>query len=284
MILHLLSLMRWEWFKLRHRWFPWVLLVIFTLFTQMLVWIGYLVHRGEGEVGAAELFLLPGSVTLGLRSMFGLAIVLIVTLSSSMMGTEYGWGTLRTALARGPGRWQLLVSKFGISALAGLGGLIIAAVFIGISSLVTTGLAENSSELTSSGEWSEAILTIVKAAFALIPYALLATALTILTSSATVGLAITVGYHIAEQIVVPILSVFVDGFDKIAGFTLGISAHALISEEGAQDFIFLVTTLGDGELPNTVQAFLVLLGYSIIFGGAALFMFQRRDITGAKGT
>ena len=176
------------------------------------------------------------------------------------------------------------MSKFGISALAGLGGLIIAAVFIGISSLVTTGLAENSSELTSSGEWSEAILTIVKAAFALIPYALLATALTILTSSATVGLAITVGYHIAEQIVVPILTVFVDGFDKIAGFTLGISAHALISEEGAQDFIFLVTTLGDGELPNTVQAFLVLLGYSIIFGGAALFMFQRRDITGAKGT
>ena len=92
----------------------------------------------------------------------------------------------------------------------------------------------------------------------MIPYALLATALTILTSSATVGLAITVGYHIAEQIVVPILTVFVDGFDKIAGFTLGISAHALISEEGAQDFIFLVTTLGDGELPNTVQAFLVL--------------------------
>ena len=145
MILHLLSLMRWEWFKLRHRWFPWVLLVIFTLFTQMLVWIGYLVYRGEGEVGAAELFLLPGSVTLGLRSMFGLAIVLIVTLSASMMGTEYGWGTLRTALARGPGRWQLLVAKFGISSLAGLGGLIIAAVFIGISSLVTTGLAENSS-------------------------------------------------------------------------------------------------------------------------------------------
>ena len=61
MILHLLSLMRWEWFKLRHRWFPWVLLVIFTLFTQMRVWIGYLVHRGEGEVGAAELFLLPAA-------------------------------------------------------------------------------------------------------------------------------------------------------------------------------------------------------------------------------
>ena len=283
MILHLLSLMRWEWFKLRHRWFPWVLLVVFILFTQMLVWIGYLVYRSEG-VSEADLFVLPSSVSLGLKSMFGLAIVLIVTLSSSMMGTEYGWGTLRTALARGPGRWQLLVSKFGISTLAGLGGLVIAAIFIGISSLVTTGLVENSDELASSGEWSEAILTILKAAFALIPYALLAAALTILTSSATVGLAITVGYHIAEQIVVPILTVFVDGFDKAAGFTLGISAHALISQDGAQDFIFLVTTLAEGDLPNTALAFLVLLGYSIVFGGAALLMFQRRDITGAKGT
>ena len=284
MILHLLSLMRWEWFKLRHRWFPWVLLVIFTLFTQMLVWIGYLVHRGEGEVGAADLFLLPGSVSLGLRSMFGLAIVLIVTLSSSMMGTEYGWGTLRTALARGPGRWQLLVSKFGISALAGLGGLIIAAVFIGISSLVTTGLAENSSELTSSGEWAEAILTILKAAYALIPYALLAIALTVFTSSATVGLAITMGYHIAEQIAVPILSIFVDGFDTVAGFTLGISANAVLSQGGEQEFVFLVTGLPGGDLPGTAQAFLVLLGYIVLFGGAALWLFQRRDITGAKGT
>ena len=283
MILHLLSLMRWEWFKLRHRWFPWVLLVIFILFSQMLVWVGYLVYRSEGG-GGADLFVLPSSVSLGLKSMFGLAIVLIVTLSASMMGTEYGWGTLRTALARGPGRWQLLVSKFGISTLAGLGGLVIAAIFIGISSLVTTGLVENSDELASSGEWSEAILTIVKAAYALIPYALLAMALTVFTSSATVGLAITMGYHIAEQIAVPILAFFVDGFDTVAGFTLGISANAVISQGGEQEFVFLVTGLPDGDLPGTAQAFLILLGYIVLFGGAALWLFQRRDITGAKGT
>ena len=118
----------------------------------------------------------------------------------------------------------------------------------------------------------------------LIPYALLAAALTVLTSSATVGLAITVGYHIAEQIVVPILIIFVDGFDTIAGFTLGISANTLVSQGGAQDFIFLVTTIAGGELPGTTQAFLVLLAYSVIFAGLALWLFQRRDITGAKGT
>ena len=166
----------------------------------------------------------------------------------------------------------------------GLAALVVAAVFIGISSIVTSGLAENGSELTSSGEWSEAVLTILKAAYVLVPYALLAAALTVFTSSATVGLAITVGYHIAEQILVPILTVFVDDFDAIAGFTLGINANTLVSQGGAQEFIFLVTTLAGGELPGTAQAFLVLLGYSILFGGVALWLFQRRDITGAKGT
>ncbi len=284
MILHLLSLMRWEWFKLRRRWFPWILLVIFILFTQMFVWIGFLVYSAGNEDGSEELFLLPGSVTSGIGLMFGLAIVLMITLSSSVLGTEYGWGTLRTVMARGPGRWPFLVAKFGVVALAGLAALVVAAVSIGISSIVTSGLVENGSELTSSGEWSEAVLTILKAAYVLIPYALLAAALTVLTSSATVGLAITVGYHIAEQIVVPILIVFVDGFDTIAGFTLGISANTLVSQGGAQDFIFLVTTIAGGELPGTTQAFLVLLGYSALFGAAALWLFQKRDITGAKGT
>ena len=155
--------MRWEWFKLRRRWIPWVLLGIFAVFTQMLVWIGYLVFRSEGEVGAQELFLLPGSVTLGIGSMFGIAIVLMVTLSSSVVGTEYGWGTLRTVIARGPGRWapSFLPNSASV-ALAGLAALVVVAVFIGIGSIVTTGLSENSSELTSSGEWSELSLPSLK--------------------------------------------------------------------------------------------------------------------------
>ena len=370
MILHLLSLIRWEWFKLRRRWFPWVLLIIFILFTQMLVWIGFSIDRAEGPSGQAmleysfissegtrvssrvdcarifpegaltgdieeeelraviseyvgrgidlgeefnresaidliidgcprvladansieeesegvDLFVLPSSVSLGLSSMFGLAIVLIVVLASSVMGTEYGWGTLRTALARGPGRWQFLGSKFAMIALAGACGLMVAAIFIGISSLIATQLASDGTELKSSGEWTDATILIGKAAFALVPYVLLAMALTILTSSATVGMAITMGYHIAEVIAVSVISVFVDGFDNIAGFILGVCVRALISEESGADFVFLVAGLSQGELPGTLQAFLVLLGYILLFGGAALWLFQRRDITGAKGT
>ena len=370
MILHILSLMRWEWFKLRRRWLPWILLIIFVLFTQMLVWIGFSIDRAEGPRGQAtleysfisaegtrvssrvdcdhifpegaltgdvneedlraaiseslgrgidfgeesdrelaidmivdgcpriladadfieeesegvDLFVLPSSVSLGLSSMFGLAIVLIVVLASSVMGTEYGWGTLRTALARGPGRWQFLVSKFALVALAGAGGLVVAATFIGISSFIATQLASNGTAPTSSGEWTDVAILLGKAAFALAPYALLAIAVTILTSSATVGMAITTGYHIAEVIFVAVVSAFVDGFDAVAGFILGVCVRSWVSKESGGDFVLLVSGLTKGDPPGALQAFLVLLAYSILFGSVALWLFQKRDITGAKGT
>ena len=35
MIVHVLRLTRWEWFKLRHRWMPWILLGIVALVVQI---------------------------------------------------------------------------------------------------------------------------------------------------------------------------------------------------------------------------------------------------------
>ena len=283
MILHLLTLMRWEWFKLRRRWLPWVLLIIFVLFTQMIVWIPYFSFRVEAT-GDNSFFVLPDSVTSGLSSMFGIAIVLMIILASSVTGTEYGWGTLRTIMPRGPGRWQFLVAKFGVLALAGLGALVIATIAIGISSLVTSGLAENGSDSSSSGEWSDAALTLIKAAYALVPYALLATALTVFTSSATFGMAITFGYHVVEQIAVPVMTALIRDSGPVMAFALGVNVNALVLEASELGLFFLVTSIPSDYLPGTTQAFLVLLAYSAIFAAAALWLFQRRDITGAKGT
>ena len=49
------------------------------------------------------------------------------------MGVEYGWGTLRTALAGGAGRWQFLVAK-GLSVIVLTGiGLLIASLTVVVS-------------------------------------------------------------------------------------------------------------------------------------------------------
>ena len=40
-IAEVLRLTRWEWFKLRRRWMPWVLLAIAAAFAQLGLWGGY---------------------------------------------------------------------------------------------------------------------------------------------------------------------------------------------------------------------------------------------------
>ena len=41
--------------------------------------------------------------------------------------------------------------------------------------------------------------------------------------------------------------------------------------------------IGTVERPDTLRAFLVLLAYTAVLVAAAIWLFQRRDITGARG-
>ena len=42
MIVQVLRLTRWEWFKLRRRWLPWILLVIIVVIAQSFLWSTYI--------------------------------------------------------------------------------------------------------------------------------------------------------------------------------------------------------------------------------------------------
>lgn len=49
MIVELVSLVRWEWFKLRYRWMPWVLLAVLVLVTQLFIWGAFFAFRDTQE-------------------------------------------------------------------------------------------------------------------------------------------------------------------------------------------------------------------------------------------
>ena len=51
MIAHIAKLARWEWFKTRRRWMPWILLVIPLLFVQMTFWGTYYSYRAPISIG-----------------------------------------------------------------------------------------------------------------------------------------------------------------------------------------------------------------------------------------
>ena len=193
MIAQVLRLTNWEWFKLRHRWMPWILLAVAVVFVQIGVWVAYTAYHNEtlqeiasggsssfgvssevdgelvsvdvscvdlvegrmppgmdrlpenerqafledmerfrdescGNVTARETFregfVLPSAATEAIRSALAIAPILMMILAGSIVGTEYGIGTLRTVLTRGTGRWPLLSSKLVLLVLIAAAGLV----------------------------------------------------------------------------------------------------------------------------------------------------------------
>ena len=59
------KLVRWEWFKLRRRWLPWILLGFLLLFSQMAVWIGFfsyiILRSSDGQVLVSDAARAPDS-------------------------------------------------------------------------------------------------------------------------------------------------------------------------------------------------------------------------------
>ena len=266
MIAHVLLLTRWEWYKLRHRWMPWVILVILVAVTHLILWA---MSAGGGP---DQRFAPPGSIVNGLdivTTTFGAVLVMI--LASSATGVEYGWGTLRAVLTRGVGRWQLLASKMLMLMLASAAGLLILSALILVSSLAASAFGDAQSQ--DAGQWSDAAIALGKSVYSLVPYVILVTFFVVLTSSAAVGSGIALGYYVGELIIVGILNGVIDGFERISRFVLGPSVAAWMGGP-------LGTT---GSSLGHLQASLVMLAYIAVIAAAAFWIFQRKDVTGPRG-
>ena len=111
----------------------------------------------------------------------------------------------------------------------------------------------------------------------MLPYAALAVFAAVVTSSTGAAIGISLGYWFAESILAGVLMQF-DWFERIAVFVLGQAVSGWMgSSAGGLSFGTA------GELPDATQAFLVLTGYVVALTTVAVWLFQRRDIAGARG-
>ncbi len=345
MIGHVLSLTRWEWFKLHRRRMPWILLFIAIAIAQLAFWGTYaFVQSGgpanqfstsfsatdtagesveieltcadirnirEGDVpidierfppeeresivstlqrfaedcesvigqsdSIRQSMLPPHSLRVSVHSTLAFfGVILMMILAASLPGTEYGWGTLRTVLVRGVGRWQLLAAKTLVTVLVSVGLSVVVLAVVGVGSVIAS-LTLESGELVGYGEWSDLALSFGKLIYTYVPYVALAVLMSVLTSSSGMGIAIGVGYYVIEQIVVGILA-SVDWFEGVSTFVLGRAASGWMDVD---EFSF--GPGGIGALPDDFPAAMVMLAYTVVLGGLAFLLFQRRDIAGAKG-
>ena len=350
MIANVLNLARWEWFKLRRRWMPWILLAVAVVFVQIGVWVAYAAYHNEtlqeiasggsssfgatieidgetvsmdlscvdlvegrmppgldrfpenerqafmedmerfrdescGNVTARESFregfVLPSAATEAIRSALAIAPILMMILAGSIVGTEYGMGTLRTVLTRGTGRWSLLSSKLVLLVLIAAAGLVVVSVVTAVAS-VFAALIPPSEEggIADLGKWSDPVVTFVKAVYGLAPYIALGSLLAVLTQSSAVSISTSLGYYVVELIATPLLGLN-KTLEKLTDFILGSNVNNWM--ESAFVTVEINESGGLAEQPDALHAFLVILAYTVALAAVAFWLFQRRDIAGARG-
>ena len=281
MTAQVLSLTRWEWYKLRRRWMPWILLFIVAALPQMSLWgsvsgtFGSETEQAVRGVDSTRL-LFPNSVVGGLLVAQVYGIVLIMILTASLIGTEYGWGALRTVLTQGTGRWPFLTSKLLLLVLLGAAALGVGAFAWVVGSAIAMVTLGDGAWLAESADWIEVVKWCGKAVVGLLPYIALAAFVAVLTSSSGAAIGLSLGYYLIESILVGALFNF-DWFERVAEFLIGPAGYGWMGIPGGMTFSY------PAELPDATQSFFVLLGYILILGGAAFWLFQRRDVAGAKG-
>ena len=269
---HIAILTRWEWFKLRHRWLPWILLGIMVALAQLIFWLAATLSDEVSYRSTTE------NVVNGLGFSVVFATFIAMILAASVTGGEYGWGTLRPALSLGAGRWQFLTSKVAVTLLTTAVILIIMSVTVAVSGFIAEiALAPPAAEPYEATSWLELLGIYGRMVYGFLPYILLAMFFAVLTGSNGVGIALSLGYYVAETFIIsPILMVFEWGGDALA-FLLSpnIAAWQDIGESGG------INTIGG--VSAMAQGFVVITIYGLALGGAAFALFLRRDIAGAKG-
>ncbi|MFO7696896.1 MAG: ABC transporter permease subunit [Anaerolineae bacterium] len=284
MIANLIAVVRGEFFKLRRRPMAWVLLGICVLFGQALVWSGYVAYaslqaRAPDSAALAQQyasFVLPESLVWVFRVASSIGLIAVAILTASVMGSEYGLATLRPMLIRGIGRASYLVGKLATLMLAAGAALLVTGVLAAASSVVAAVLATAPpGGAPPSASWSDALGGWLITWLSLLPYIALTAMVTVLARSASVGMAVSLGYYLLESVLSATLtSTGSAGFGRIAGYLLLHNITA-VTRGG---FIGVA-----GGTATEGPAALRLALYTVVMATITLVVFLRRDIHGPSG-
>lgn len=221
-------------------------------------------------------FTLPNSMTTSISDFSSLGpvaagLLLIIVLTASLVGAEYGWGTLRTVLAGGISRWTFLAAKLLLLVLLCAGALIVIAAASVASSLAAAVIPpDEAGGLVDAGRWSDVAAVSFKSVYGFLPFIALSVLATVLTSSRGAGIAISIGYFIVDTSIAPILNLH-DTLAKVADYPL---THNFRSWTA-------VPAMDDASI--ALQSFVVILAYTAFFVAVTSWVFHRRDIRGAVG-
>jgi ABC-2 type transport system permease protein len=263
--------------KLYKRPTTWVLLLVaLTLsqvFNYLVPYAGYL--TAENERAAEQILastmpenLVPNSI--GGFPLFAGALAL--TLGAVSIGSEYGWGTLKTILIQRPRRLSIFAA--GLLALAVVVLAIVLSIFA-FGALTSTVIALSRSEAIDWPSTADLVQGIASGWLILMTWCLFGVMLAFVFR----GMALPIGLGVVwilgiENLIVNVAAVLLDFADTLQEALPGVNAGSLVSALGGGDDTPGVNSVVDG-----TQATLVLASYAIAFAVIAGLALQKRDVT-----
>jgi ABC-type transport system involved in multi-copper enzyme maturation permease subunit len=266
-----------ELLMIRKRASTWILLAIWTALALTFAYVvPYIQYTNDPQRGLADLLPenLVGTLLAGFPFFGG---VLALMLGVLTVGSEYGWGTLKTLFTQGPGRLRVFGAKL-IAVAATL--LVFVLVVYLLGALASWAIAASEgADIT----WPSVWLLIRGIAGGWLVFAVWA-ALGILLAVVTRGTALATGIGILYAFVVEgllsalarevsLLDGLVEFFVRANGYSLvavlGVSAED-VSDSGPGSF--------SGPFVAGGQALLVLVVYLAAFVLAAGWLLRRRDV------
>lgn len=267
-----MRLLRSELFRLTHRLMPMVmLLLMFAVITGAYI----LLWSASGSLDAAERakqedhLRLVNAPEYGMDVAVQLGVLMTTILAASSIATEYGWGTIRTMLARTGRRSDFLAAKVVAVLLFAVALSIVGAISVAAGSSIVTVAGGLAWEL-DGGFAERAALAPVRMLIVIVPYATLGFLVASWSRTTAAGIVAVVVVFYAEVLLEPLL--------QSGGAFSVFPENALIFRNISA--VLDQNAIGrDASLPDAWQAVGVLGVYVSVFLGTAFWRFRSRDVT-----
>ena len=266
-----------EMLKLYKRPTVWVLLlvslVLSQVFNYLVPYAGYL--TAENERVAEQIVASTRPENLISNSIGGFPLfagALALTLGAISVGSEYGFGTLKTMLIQRPRRLSFFAGELLVLAVAVLA--IVISIFA-LGALTSSAIATSQSESMVWPSLTEVARGVASGWLILMMWCLLGVMLAFLFR----GMALPIGLGVVwilgiENLIVNVAAALLDFAETLQKGLPGVNAGSLVSALGGRSDTPGVNSAVDG-----TQATIVLVAYAVVFVLIAGFALQRRDVS-----
>ncbi len=268
-----------EMLKLYKRPAAWVLLlvslVLSQVFNYLVPYAGYLSAEDERAAERILAGTMPENLISNSIGGFPLfAGALALTLGAVSVGSEYGWGTLKTTLIQGPRRLSIYAGELLALAVAVLA--IVLSIFA-FGALTSYAIAVSQSESIAWPSLADLTQGIVSGWLILMMWCLFGAMLAFVFRGTALPIGLGVVWIMGiENLIVNVAAPLLDLAATLQKGLPSVNAGSLVSalNGGEVGSAPGVNTTVDG-----TQAMLVLIAYAVVFVLIAGFVLQRRDVT-----